>query len=340
MENLKLFSAFILILISITSCSKRIYKIAYPTLSDGRYDSEFPYKNCSRELEQISKAITKVICITYYKNYYFSPERKITDRQIDAQLFQTADGTKQLKHTVSGTATVIYSESNRIAILACAHVVSKPDTLIHYIRLEDSPNEKYVQTIAVKQKQVILVSGMPEDGVFDILVTDKENDVAILTKQLKSTTRAQIQVLNCPFGRAKELEWGSFVYLIGYPMGYKVITRGIVSQPDRDRKGSFLIDALFNRGLSGGVLLAVRDGVPNFEIVGITTSAAARTETVLVPERNQSYDETVPYRGKIYVDNKKSINYGITKAISAEAILRLIEKNREYLSQQGYEFKF
>ena len=332
--------ALSLILINtLISCSKKIYRTAYPTLSDGRYDSEFPYKNCSKELLEISEAVTKVFCNSYYKNYYFAPERRITPKDINKKLLATADALVELKSTVSGTATVIYYQANRIAILTCWHVVTKPDTILNYFSFEDNPNKKYVQTISVKQKQVILVYGMPEDGVFDILLTDDENDIAILGKELKSSTFAQIPVLKYNFGKAKELEWGSFVYLIGYPMGHKVITRGIVSQPDRDKRGAFFIDALFNRGLSGGILLAVRDGVPNFEVVGITTSAAAETETVLVPDRNKNYDETVPYDGKIYVNNKKNINYGITKAIAAEAILSLIGENREFLLKKGFDFQ-
>jgi hypothetical protein len=78
--------------------------------------------------------------------------------------------------------------------------------------------------------------------------------------------------------------------------------------------------------------------VPNFEVVGITTSAAAETETVLVPERDRDYDETVPYEGRIYVANKKSLTYGVTRAISAEAILGLIQENREMLMKRGYDF--
>ncbi len=40
-----------------TSCTKKIYDVVYPTLNDGRYDSEFPYKNASDQLEEISKSI-------------------------------------------------------------------------------------------------------------------------------------------------------------------------------------------------------------------------------------------------------------------------------------------
>lgn len=340
MSHLKLFSLLLATVVIFFSCSKQIYRAAYPTLSDGRYDSEFPYKNCSNELQQISEAVTKVFCNTYYRSYYFSPNRRIVPGAINKNLLATADGITDIKNTVAGTATVIYFQANQIAILTCSHVVTKPDTVINYFNFEDNPGEKFIQTVSIKQKQEMLVYAMPEDGVFDVLLSDEANDIAILSKTLKSTTIAKIPVLSYPFGKARELEWGSFVYVIGYPMGYKLITKGIVSQPDRDKKGGFLIDAFFNPGLSGGILLAVRDGVPNFEVVGITTSAAAETETILVPERNKSYDATVPYEGKIYVENKKTISYGITKAISAEAILGLINENKDFLARKGYEFKF
>ncbi len=331
--------SFLILMIATLSCAKKIYQTAYPTLNDGRYDSEFPYKNCSKELQEISETVTRVFCNTIYKSYSFSVDQKIKSTSITDRLLATAIGTADLKNTVSGTATVIYSQPDRLALLTCAHVVVKPDTIVSYFMSESSSSEKFVQSVAIKQQQQILVFGMPEDGLFEVLLADEQNDIAILGKKLKSAAATKIVVLNYPFGNARELEWGSFVYVIGYPMGYKLISKGIVSQPDRDKKGGFLTDALFNPGLSGGILLAVRDGVPNFEVVGITTSAAAETETVLVPERDKSYDETIPYQGKIYVNTKKTISYGITKAISAESILGLIREKREELLKKGYDFQ-
>ncbi|MDZ7357069.1 MAG: serine protease [candidate division KSB1 bacterium] len=337
---LSLYSAVPLILVLVlVSCAKKIFQTAYPTLSDGRYDSEFPYKSCSKELQEISESVNRVFCNSLYKSYSFSLEQKIIPTSITDRLLATASAVTDIKTTVSGTATVIYAQDNRLALLTCAHVVLKPDTLISYFAPDANSPEKFIQTVAIKQQNQILVAKMPEDGLFEVLLADEHADIAILGKKLKFPVAAGISVLNYPFGNARELEWGSFVYVIGYPMGYKLISKGIVSQPDRDKKGGFLTDVLFNPGLSGGILLAVRDGVPNFEVVGITTSAAAELETVLVPERGKNYDETVPYQGKIYVTSKKTISYGITKAISAESILELIRENREYLLKSGYDFE-
>ena len=66
-------------------------------------------------------------------------------------------------------------------------------------------------------------------------------------------------------------------------MGHKMITRGIVSNTRDDKSDSFLIDALFNRGFSGGIILAIRDGVPNFELVGMAKSVSAKNEYLLTP---------------------------------------------------------
>ncbi len=279
-------------------------------------------------------------CNVRYKNHIFEAERKITPDKINADLLKNADKTIYYHNSVSGTGTVIYYDGTKAAVLSCAHTFQKPDTIITYFGGSDKGNYKYIQSIAIKDDQYNLVYGFPGNGHCDILLKDTENDILILEREIKRKPEEPIAVLDYPFGNAHELEWGSFVYLIGYPRGYQIITKGIVSHPNRTEQGSFLIDALFNVGMSGGIILAIRDGVPNFEMVGITTSAAAEYNTVLVPERRtKDYDETIPYEGEIYVNNRKNITYGITRAISTEAILNLMKNNAEMLAQKGYDFK-
>lgn len=342
MKNFRLTLIGLILLASllIGSCSRRIYQVAYPTLGDGRYDSEFPYKSCSRELEKITETVRKLFCSIKYKSYIFDYEDNVTVDGIDDEMLKKAADITYFQNSVAGTGTIIYYDKKRTALLTCAHVVTHPDTIITYFKSESPGTEKFVQSVSIKEKQDNFVIGIPEGGDFEIFLADEKNDIAILQREFTATPKFDVPTLNYPFGKARDLEWGSFVYLIGFPKGYKIITKGIVSHPNRDKDGSFLIDALFNRGLSGGILLAIRDGVPNFEVVGITTSAAAEFATVLVPERGWDYDETVPYEGEIFVDNKKSINYGITRAISSEAILSLLKKNVNMLRQRGFEFDF
>jgi hypothetical protein len=49
----------------LTACSSSVYRDVYPTLIDGRYDSEFPYKGCSKQLEVISETVQMLKCIAY-----------------------------------------------------------------------------------------------------------------------------------------------------------------------------------------------------------------------------------------------------------------------------------
>lgn len=128
---------------------------------------------------------------------------------------------------------------------------------------------------------------------------------------------------------------------MGYPMGHKMITKGIVSSPNRDKKGTFLTDAPFNRGFSGGAVLAIRDGVPNFELVGLAKSVSATSNFVLTPSKDfdQSlYDPGNPYDGEIFVDMKTDIRYGITTVISTEMIKEFFEKNDAIFRNKGYNF--
>lgn len=340
MRTICIFLNFILLssLFCILSCGQRIYKVGYPILHDGKYDTEFPYKNGSKELKEIVKTSMKIYCNTTYKSYIFTPNRKMNVENINDEILNNADEIKYHHKSVLGTGTAIFYEGKKIALVSCAHIFDKPDTMVTYYRNEGNEKHSYVQSISIKQKQSNFTRALPEDGDLEILLIDMERDIAILSKEFMTSPPIHIPVFNYPFGKAKDLEWGTFVYLIGYPKGHKIITKGIVSHPNRDGNGSFLLDALFNTGFSGGIVLAIRDGVPNFEIVGIVKSTAADNETTLVPVKDWDYSEDVPYDGPSYVNYKKNINYGITFAIPSEAILDLLKENREYLLKRGYNF--
>lgn len=109
-----------------------------------------------------------------------------------------------------------------------------------------------------------------------------------------------------------------------------MISKGIVSSPNLDGSGTFLIDAVFNRGFSGGIVLAIRDGVPNFELVGLVRSIPADSEFVLRPAQqsgNKSFNPALPYKGEVFVDQQKTMKYGVTRVIPIEIIAEFIELN-------------
>jgi hypothetical protein len=112
-----------------------------------------------------------------------------------------------------------------------------------------------------------------------------------------------------------------------------------VSSPNKDRFGSFLIDAVFTRGFSGGLCLAIRDGIPNFELVGMIKLVSAHTSYVITPGKDTGsaeFDSSVPYTGDLFVERKTEIEYGVTQAISVERIREFLEANAALLSRRGY----
>lgn len=322
------------------SCSTPTYKEVYPILTDGGYDSEFPYRGCSEQLEQISQTVMMVNCIAYYKSFPFSREMQVKLGGVTDDLLAARERSSfYYTSTSSGTATVITADARRVLLLTCAHVVAFDDTVISYHRDSDGKATPFVKNIAFKNRQMSYVSTLPEGGEVEIVVVDRQSDIALVGKQLTKDPPIPIPEFFYPVGAARELEWGSFVYLFGYPSGNKMVTKGIVSSPNKGGKAAFLVDAVFSRGFSGGIALAIRDGVPNFELVGMVRAVSARSSYVLTPRPEgeaPEYDPTVPYAGEIYVEKRTEIESGIVQAIPVETVTAFLETHENRISRKGY----
>jgi hypothetical protein len=344
MKLLLKYEYLVLLLLStfLFSCSSYIYKEAYPTLNDGNYDSEFPYKGCSKQLEEISETIKFVNCITYYKVVVFKDNVKIRKSELSESIIDSITlYTKQTERTSAGTASVIYSDLSKVALLTCAHIIKFEDTIYSYQSDSIGNYTQLLNGILIKERQDIYVPDLPEGGSLKVLCKDNNLDVALLGQEFSKTPTISIHIFDYPFGKAKNLEWGSFVYLFGYPMGYKTLTKALVSNPNRDKNGSFILDANFNEGFSGGIILAIKDGVPNFELVGMVKTMFADFEYVLRPSEDFNYTKhnpTFPYSGELFVDRKLNVKYGVAKAIPVENIFDFLYSNRFLLNRLGYDF--
>ncbi len=326
----------------LVSCNRMTYERMYPTLNDGKYDTEFPYRDCSNQLDDISLTVKKIFCLADYKTFTFEPEQKLTSGNIQAipsdSLRKISKSIINTSEAATGTGTIIYYENNRIALLTCAHILNFPDTVYTYYEDNDPATIEHLQGISIKSGQRNFFREHSHGHDLEILAFDREKDLAILGKIIDSHDE-YLQVFPHPLGNSKKLEWGSFVYVLGYPLGYQMITRGIVSRSAPSRQNYFLIDAAFNEGFSGGIVLAIKDGVPNFELVGLGKSASGTFENILVPEKQDHefiYNPGIPYSGDVYVDLRKKVNYGITYAISTEAMKDFYKTYKTYLEMQGY----
>jgi hypothetical protein len=278
--------------------------------------------------------------IAYYRTYSFGFEERTRREQISPELLQTKEQTAvYLNSTASGTATVVYYNDRHIALLTCAHVVDFEDTVVSYYIGDDRRPTAYVKSVAVKEKQTNYVATLPEGGEVEILAMDRSADIALMGQQFLSEPAQPPRVFTYPAGHARDLEWGTFVYLFGYPSGYKMVTKGIISSPNKDRRGTFMVDAMFSRGFSGGIALAIRDGVPNFELVGIIKLVSAHSSFVLTPTRENgdfTYDPSMPYKGDLYVERKTEVESGITQAVPVEAIREFIHTHSDEIRGHGF----
>lgn len=322
------------------SCSFTTYDKVYPTLGDGKYDSEFPYKSTSDELNKISETIQRVNSTAFYKIYVFDENDNFGLNELkDKKLNQIAVKEALADNSTSGTAVTVHSDNGNVALLTCAHTIVFPDTIIAYKYDAVGNVTQFVESISIKEKQIIYVAGFPEGSQVEILAIDTKSDIALLGRKYGAQKGIFFPSFNYPLGKAKEVEWGTFVYLVGYPINFKMITKAIVSSPRRDESGSFLVDAVINPGFSGGFVLAIRDGVPNFELIGMVQWVPEEDENLLYPENlktNSAYNPVVPYEGNLYVRKHSSIRYGIAKVIPVESILTFLIQNKSYLNEQGF----
>jgi len=324
----------------IYSCSSVSYETIYPTLKDGKYDSEFPYKSASEELTKLSEIIYRVSSTAFYRVYIFDDKDNFSLDDLKGKaLSKVAKEEAMADNSSAGSATIVYSQNGTVALLTCAHILTFPDTIIAYKADLRGNALNEIASISIKEKQVNYVAGFPEGSIVEILAIDEHSDIAIIGQKYGAQKSMLFPSFKNNLGKAKELEWGTFVYILGYPLNYKMITKAIVSTPNRDAKGSFVVDAVVNPGFSGGLVIAIRDGIPNFEIIGMIKSVPDEAEIYLTPKPakdNSVYNGFVPYKDDIYVRKRESIKYGIARVVPIEEIIEFVNANKISLNAKGY----
>jgi hypothetical protein len=319
---------------------------------DGKYDSEFPTQPVSDILNQISKSVHLLSVLAFYQSYHFDLESNIKKEDLlKIDLETTAREQLVFEQPASGTAALIYHHGNRIAFLTCAHIIDFPDTVINYYRNKMNQETDIVKSYIYKVRQTNNVINQPVAYDFKILALDRQNDIAIIGKEvigsesyrldgeMDKKNRPPLMPLNTPLGKAAELEFGTFVYVMGFPQAKKMVSTAIVSSPDYDNNYSFILDATLQKGISGGLVLAIRDGVPNFELVGITKAISGSSEYSLVPDRKVYYSEWEiykPYDGKVFLQKRDLSEPGMTFAVGIETILEFLKDNETNLLESGY----
>ncbi len=301
--------------------------------ADGRYDSEFPDKTVSDQLDEISRTVKKIDCLAFYMTYIFPEGNTIQiDSLTEDDLKKKTSGSAITNKSVSGTVTLTYYDGKTLGMLTCAHVIDFDDTIYNWY---DEHRTK-LYSVSIKLRQQNYVAGLPGGNAIEVVAIDKKNDIAFLRKELAPHVEKP-QILDLRVGKSKDLEWGTFVYIMGYPLGNLMVTRAIVSNPGKTKGDVFLTDALYNKGISGSPVFALRDGATHFEWVGMAKSASVDHIVYLAPDEEHLdvIDTEQPFDGTQFIKQNARINYGITYSVTIDAILRFLKENKEKLEQAG-----
>ena len=300
---------------------------------------DFPLYNTSKILEKILPSVVHLNVLAFYQVYEFNWESKVSQLDVHGKTFEQKAVAKSYIHRPSsGTATVIYNDNRKLALITCAHIVAFPDTVLQYFYDENGARTAFLQRIWVKRKQENFLVGVAATEQLQILAIDVKTDLAVVGTPLLAHP-VPLNVINLSPGRAADLKWGSFVYLIGFPKGFKMVIHGLASHREYGKLHEFLVDAPFNRGFSGGLVLAVQDAGKQLEWVGLANSSAAEEEYDLSPadiDKTGLSDVPIPYSGPVKISPRRRINYGITFGISGELIRQFLAENQPSLEKAGF----
>lgn len=307
------------------------------------YRTNFPVRDVSGALEDVAASVVRVFVSRSYDTYLFVENGAPTEAQLrtpGSDIRGLAVDTISSQEGTASTGVVIASLPRVLTILTTDHGVSFPDTIVSYFGDEaGTSGQQAIERISIKRRQENTVTGAYYVDPFEILARDPAQDLALIgvsfMEEVNPGARPPTRLVA---GNPGRLSFGSLVYVIGFPAGFQMVTRGIVSDRGRGSNDSFLLDGLWNEGMSGAPILAVRGEGDALEWVGIARAAAARTEERLVAEENAelTQDPLEPYEGPLFLQSVQEIRYGVTFSISMTEIRRFFAEHRSRLSALGY----
>jgi hypothetical protein len=308
------------------------------------YQTSFPVHDTSRDLEEAVRSVKQISYTAEYLTHLFTFEEGVTEADILAGDVSTrAARSFSEVQSKAGTATIIGRSLDRITLLTTHHVVHLPEVVVSYYEPEPGQRRSQAPRVASVSYRTSELGGLlqhPDLGPFEVVARDDVNDLAVLGMRLREwSDPAQYPPLRLATGDPRRLSWGSFVYVLGFPRGYPMVTRAIVSDPDRDGRGAFFTDGLWNEGISGGMILAVRGETGALEPVGLARAGAADRELRLLPDTTGiavDQDLMRPYQGTLYLESFLRIQYGITLSVSMTVVNEFLSSSRAMIRNRGY----
>jgi len=289
--------------------------------------------------EKFQNNVFKVFCIADYQTYYIPTRKQLQQKDISETILDEYP-TRLITESSFATATLLNTQNNIFSFLSCHHFLNYPDTVYYYHAATSHKTNKYLSRVAIKRSQTLFIRDNNFTGIVDVLAIDTINDISLLGATINNNSNNTPSLFyTIDIAKKENIKTGTEVFSFGYPSGYKMMTRALLSRTFDKRPNTFMIDASFHKGYSGAPILIFNMKKNKFEIAGIITSASAEIKNILVPESenySKQYPLDIPYSEDIYVSIDKKINYGITFTANIDEIKTLYLKNRYILKKKGY----
>lgn len=287
-------------------------------------------------LDHLARSVYRMTVITFYEVFTFADGNRLEKSQLkDTVLRRIALNHNITNHTILGTAIPVYYDGENAGFITCAHVVAFPDTLITYYPAESRGRKKIVpiKSVAIKLRQKTYISALQGDDV-TVVAADKEHDIAFLKLHIDPSGPRPVLFPFSP-GNTTSLNWGTRLYILGFPQGRKMVTSALYSKSTSLKNGFFLMDAIFNRGFSGAPVVVSINKPPYFQWVGMASSVASSEFTYLEPILNEQndYSRIEPFKGQMVVNKGRLLNYGITFSVTIEQIRKFVKENNYALNR-------
>lgn len=296
------------------------------------YQTGWPVHDTSLELERVLRSVRRIQVTGHYRTFRFARADAVVPADLRTpSTYARAAERFTFDHTRAGTATIVQRTRTGLTLVTAEHITRLPDTLIvFHPSTEEDAGGRYVESVSILMSSRSIVAGLPDAHPFTVMARDSAADIAAIRVALHGADqRADLPALRARAGDPARLVWGSFVYVVGFPRGHRMVTRAIVSEPGPPPDHPFLLDGLFNPGISGGLILAVRGDTGALEWVGLAVASSATSEFLLVPSQAgvEEYGMLVPYDGRVHLERVPRIDYGITFSVPVTAVRRFLSRS-------------
>ena len=291
--------------------------------------------------EQVKKGFNSVVRIqntVTYRTYQFHSGILLTEAETAAADLDSVSAHSFIEtHSNAGTATIMSNSNGRSSLFTASHTVTFPDTIYHYATRDPSNTDRLVEAVSLKQSVRHFFFGSGSVFEFEVLANDPVRDLAVLLYRWGRDGDPGLESLSISAGDFDKLDWTDRVYVLGYPRGVRMVTSGMVSRQEINSRRTFAVDAIFNRGFSGGPMFAVRNDGRGLEWMGVLTSASAEKEYFLSPGYRQDIElsQGSPFTGIPVIQETSRINYGISFGTDIKQIADFYEENRALLRRSG-----